>query len=175
MNKNILCFFLLVWMCSCNVETKFETKIIKNLYSIEIPEYMEETNELNSNANASLQYKRPSSSREIYVLVIHDDKTMLGDSTFELKTYADFSLDEIKQSVSDIKVSEYRELEINGLKAIQTEVTGKFNGAGIFYLVTIIESKSHFYQMFNWTLEENAERYKPDIFRMINSFQEIKK
>lgn len=143
------------------------------LFSIDIPNYMSETYDLNN--AASLQYKRNPALGEIYIFVIDDDKKAMGDGTYDIKSYFDFALVDIKNGITGNNSSEPKTKEINGLKTIQTEVTGKFGETGIFYLITIVESESHFYQILTWTIDGNKSRYEKDMLKMVDSFKQIKK
>ncbi len=174
MKKNILLLMITTLLFSCDLlETKFTTKTVKDLYSVDLADYLSETTDLNS--QASLQYKREPALGEIYIIVIDDDKKAMGEGTYDIKSYFDFALGNIKNGITGNNSSEPKTKEINGLKAIQTEVTGKFGETGIFYLITIVESESHFYQILTWTIDGNKSRYEKDMLKMVDSFKQIKK
>ncbi|TAF67291.1 MAG: hypothetical protein EAZ55_02935 [Cytophagales bacterium] len=143
---------------------------VEGLYSMDIAPYLDETNDLND--EASLQYN--NTSKEVYIIVIDDDKNAIGDE-YNLSSYFNFAIGNIKAGISGATVTGQKTFTLpSGSTCQQAIVTGSFNGIGVYYILSAIETPTHFYQALSWTLKENASLYGNDMQEMIKSFKQTK-
>ena len=147
----------------------FQEKKIGHVYHVSIPDYMTKSYKLND--AASLQYL--NAARETYVIVIEDSKDQLHEAGIPFRSPDEF-YDHFEQSFTDnsCKISSKQSLDINGYPAVQVEITKPFNGYSVHYLVTVIESDSHFYKMLAWTIEDHKDKYLADFKQIASSFRE---
>ena len=150
-------------------KVNFDEKEVGHVYHVSIPSYMTKTNSLNT--AASLQYL--NAAKETYVIVIEDSKEQLLDAGIPFNGPTDF-FEHFESSFADQSstVSPIDELKINGNPAVQVEITKPFGDYKVCYLVTVIESESHFYKMLAWTIEDYKERYMADFKKIAESLRE---
>ena len=150
-------------------QSGFLEKEIGNVYHVSIPGYMTKTYNLND--AASLQYL--NAAKETYVIVIEDSKEELLDAGSPFKNPEDF-YDHFERSFVDksSEISALKTLKINGKPAVQVEITKSFGDYSVSYLVTVIESDTHFYKMLAWTILDYRDMYMVDFKKIANSFRD---
>ncbi len=141
-------------------------KSSNGLFSIDVPTYMAEAADLND--VASLQYSNPA--KEMYVIVIDDDKVELGGK-YTLDSYFNFAKSNIVNGIQSAKEIPQNVSSINGMPSRQEAITGLFSDLGVYYFLTVVESPTHFYQIMSWTLADNKSLYGDDIKKMAGSFK----
>jgi hypothetical protein len=164
-------FFLIILIISlpCYSQSNFSEVKIGHVYYVSLPEYLTEATDLNK--DASLQYQ--NTVKVAYVIVIEDPKKSLKEAgmVFQnpLEFYDYFAKNFLKE---DAIVNKPKELKINGNKAVQVEVQQYVEETDIFYLITVIETKTYFYKMLAWTIPENKDKLIDDFKKIANSFKE---
>jgi len=150
-------------------QDQFEEKEIGNVFHVSIPNYMTKTYNLND--VASLQFL--NSSKETYVIVIEDSKEELLNAGSPFGSPQDF-YSHFEQSFTDktTLIGPVNAMQINGNSAVQVEITKPFKEYNISYLVTVIESDTHFYKMLAWTIEDYRDRYLNDFKKIAGSFRD---
>ena len=150
-------------------QEQFEEKEIGNVYHVSIPGYMTKTFSLND--VASLQFL--NSSKETYVIVIEDSKEELLVAGSPFRGPEEFYR-HFEQSFTDqtCKIGPINAMKINGHSAVQVEITKPFNEYNVSYLITVIESDTHFYKMLAWTIEDYKDRYLDDFKKIASSFRD---
>lgn len=132
-----------------------------NCFSLEIPNYMTKTFELND--NATLQYR--NTAKETYVVVLDDDKTELQSLGLVFETPKVFLEDFVSTyqiEASNRVVSEIKEFESNNNKQAQLEMSFSTEEIDFYMLVTTVESSGYFYNILCWTLLEFKDKFKDD-------------
>jgi len=162
---------------SCNQETKYVKKSVKEKYSISVPESMEALNGLSS--EASFQYG--NELENFYVLVIDEprneffavfDEYELGDFyPRNLIGYSEMVIDNMQENADIFNIGTFEETTINGIDAVQTDFYGIYNGLDIYYHFTTLESDVDFYQIMSWTPKENMDLHKESMKKIAESFQ----
>ena len=147
----------------------FREQKIGHIYHVSIPDYMTRSYSLND--AASLQYL--NAARETYVIVIEDSKDHLLEAGIQFKNPQEF-YDHFEKTFTDksSKINGKQQLKINGNPAFQAEITKPFNEYNVHYLITVIESDTHFYKMLAWTIEDYKDQYLADFKRIANSLRE---
>ena len=174
--KKIVLLLLLVCI-SCNTASELKTITIPNKYSIDIPENMEKTNNLND--DASLQYQNLIG--EFYIIVIDETKESFHNAIVEnavdistdLEGYYSVVRTNFMESVKGLKVSDEKDTTINGKKAKLFSITGNVQGFDVFYRYAIVEGKSNYYQIMLWTEQSKQKNYTETINKVINSYKEV--
>lgn len=152
-------------------------------YSLDVPEYMTEANDLN--AEASLQYQNVI--KETYVVVIDEPKDefikvfsdlgMYDESLSPLENYAQFQSESVVEMMS--MVADRTDLEfteVDGLKKASFTVTGTVADVpdlSIYYVLGYVEGATTMYTIMGWTLESRKGRYGVDLEQMVASFKEM--
>lgn len=152
-------------------QSKFIEQKVGHAYYLSIPDYMTETVELNK--SASLQFQ--NTLKEAYVIVIEDNKAQLDSLGMRFTDPQDFYdgfITDFTSGLENKKFTGTKRIKIGPNSAVQAEVSAKFEDNPIWYLITVIESQTHFYKIIAWTLEENKNKLKPDYIKMVNSFHE---
>lgn len=150
-------------------EANFQEHKIGHVYHVSIPDYMTKTYSLNE--AASMQYL--NAAKETYVILIEDSKDQLLQAGVPFRSPEEF-YDHFEQTFADnySKISPKHPLTINGYPALQVEITKPFGEYKVHYLVTVIESETHFYKMLAWTIDKYKQKYLADFKRIANSFRE---
>ena len=177
---SILAVAVLLVSCSLG-DTKFETVTVSGHYQMDVPDYMTESNELNS--DASLQYE--NTSKETYVVVINEDKELLielfneidgwdNDAT-PLENYAALQSEGMEMSLDLSDQSGPNDKKINGMPAKTYEYTGYAPDIPyeIFYYIAYIEGGRELYMVSAWCLAEDKDSYKDTFVKMVDTFKEL--
>ncbi|MCD7971183.1 MAG: hypothetical protein LUG18_00725 [Candidatus Azobacteroides sp.] len=172
----IFCFF------SCNSFFSLKEVGIENEYNLMVPDFMEPTSMLNE--NASLQYQ--NTSKEVYLVVLHNTKGEIGNFFASRGMWKDNDendlFDKFCHFILNNDGSDFLESsdednlqfkEINGRKVKFLENTRTINGIDIFYNVAFIEGEKSFYQIMIWTLKKYKEKYENVMAEMLLSFEEV--
>ncbi|HRW21842.1 MAG TPA: hypothetical protein PLO05_00190 [Bacteroidales bacterium] len=166
-----------IFISAFAVPQKWQTKKINKLYSVDIPDYLYDTNDLNS--EASLQCENVD--KEMYLIIIDEDKKEFIDAVNELLEDTQFTEDDILDVYAYLQFTTFATdedfdnnleyLEINGLKARQLDIVSYLEEYDIFYKLACFESSENLYFMVSWTTLENKNIYNPDLQNIINSFK----
>ena len=163
--------FLVILFSSNSFSQNFTTKNGGNCYTLEVPNYMTKTYDLND--VATLQYK--NTLKEAYSIVIEDSKDELNalgiifeNSTEFLENFTkDYQVDQI-----DRTLSETIEFQSNGQSHAQVEMTWSTENGTFYMLITSVETEAHFYKILCWTLLENKEKLKNDFLTISKSLKD---
>ena len=167
--------FLIFTSC----EQADQTVIIDNRYSLDIPSFLKESNDLNE--DASLQYQ--NIWKEFYVIVIDETKdefhqvleeTELTDLySSNIIGYSDILIEGIEESMSVHEKSSLDSIKINGMEARTISYSGKTEDIDVYFLFAFIEGKNSYYQVMTWTLGERKDKYKEQMAKIISTFKEL--
>lgn len=192
MKKAVFVLFLTSTLCftSCiDFKTKksteetdmedYNTVVVPNAYSVEIPKFMRSTTGLNE--EASLQYQ--NIFKETYVIVIDEPKSgfvdllkemgQFDDSISLIQNYREIQMQLLSSTMYISQQSEPRAMKINGLDAEMVEVDATVDGIDedISYLLTFIEGTDDTYMMMAWTLESKKDEHKKTFETIAESFK----
>jgi hypothetical protein len=179
MRKILSIFFLALAIQSCSTPDTLQEVNVENRYTITIPSFLTETQELND--EASLQYL--NGAREFYVVVIDESKeefhqaiiNNLIDQTYspDLTGYANLLLDNFSAAANVKSKTKITESTINNMPALGINISAAFDGVDVFCSMTYLEGKTNYYQVFAWTLKENEKDYKASINEIAKTLKEI--
>lgn len=185
--KNLLLLFLISTICSCVepqgnkqsdllLNTELDLIRVNNQYSIEIPTFMNKSNDLN--IEASLQYQ--NIFKETYVIVIDEPKdefksVFIGldeydNSVSAAKNYKDIQLQFLEEEVIIKSIDEKESSIINGLPFEITEVDATVEGIDIGYTIAFVEGAKNVYMIMAWTMQNRHEKYSQLFEKIVKSF-----
>ncbi len=159
---------LLVLLAVSTTVAQFSSQKGGHCYTVDIPDYMASTFELND--VATLQYQNVN--KEAYTIVIEDNKTQLENLGVKFINPADFlkqfvdsyMLDAVERSVSEIT-----EFVANNNKHAQQELYWTLEDSKFFMIITVVETKTHFYKILSWSLEANKSTQYNDFIKISKS------
>jgi len=169
--KTMTWFFLLFFATFISFAQQFQTKTGGHEYTLEVPDYLKQTFDLND--VASLQYK--NILKDVYLIVIEDDKKVLESLEIDFPSTADFLLFFVKDyniEAENRMQSEIVEFENNGNNFAQVELTFKDEAGEYFMLITAVQTNTHFYKIMNWTKLVEKDIYYADFKRTAKSLQD---
>ncbi|HPG08656.1 MAG: hypothetical protein H6561_11635 [Lewinellaceae bacterium] len=140
-------------------------------YTLDVPEYMVKTYELND--VATLQYQ--NASREAYVIVIEDPKDQLEDLGMHFISASDFISSFITDYKSESESRTATELTAfdEGPNHLAQAMISWNEGEDAFYmLVTAVETETHFYKILCWSVNEHWEELKADYYRLSRTLKD---
>lgn len=149
----------------------FITETGGNCYSIEIPNYMAKTYDLNDVASA--QYK--NTLKEAYTIVIEDSKDELKSLSMLFIDSKDFLENFIKDYQIDAKdrtISEITEFKSNENQHAQVEMTWNDDAGKYYMLITSVETETHFFKILCWTLLEYKDKLRNDFLTISKSIKD---
>lgn len=122
------------------------------------------------NKRASLQASRKD--KDLYVIVIIDPKSTVGDMTLEQhhQTTRDRMLKDMTNGSATAPVS----VTIDGQSALQDEITGTEKGTTLTFIHTTIDDGESFGQILAWTLKSRWPANKSELADITNSFHSDK-
>lgn len=157
-------------------QTKFIEQKAGHIIYMSLPEYMVKTSDLND--VASMQYM--NKAKEAYVVVIEDAKEDLeadGTKYANLKEFHDSVIESLKAEDPKAKESKPTEFQQDGNKFYQTDLNATLKTEDgkeikVTYLITYVESKTHYYQILCWTLAGNYKDLVGDFKKIAASIRD---
>ncbi|MFN3850861.1 MAG: hypothetical protein ACK4NY_15615 [Spirosomataceae bacterium] len=176
MKKHLTLLLVLIGISTSFAQTKFSEKKAGHIFYIAVPDYMVKTVSLNDAASA--QYM--NSGKNAYLIVIADSKEDLelsGQKFVSPKDFHDSNIASLKTPENSPVESEGISFEANGNKFFQSELKAALpqedgSKLDISYLVTYVESKTHYYQILCWTLTPNFSTLLPDFKKIASSLKD---
>lgn len=171
MINRIYFLILFVVISFTSVAQGFSVKKGGNCFTMDIPEYLTRTFDLNE--AASLQYQ--NTSRSVYVIVIEDDKAQLeslGIKFVNARDFLDNFAKDFKKDFEGRKLVYLKEVTNSVNKLAQVELYWKEEGTDFYMLITSVETPGHFYKIMCWTPLENKEKVNDDLLRISRSLKD---
>jgi hypothetical protein len=162
---------------------KLEDVTIDEDYSMSVPTYMTKSTTLNK--EASLQYQ--NIFKEVYVIVIGEDKQVFIDTfknlgTYDstrspLSNYADVQVQSTSANMNVVSKKNIVRSKMNGMRAATTEIDATVEGVStpITYFLTFFEGKKKLYMVMGWTLQSKKEIHRGTFEKMAKTFKAISK
>jgi hypothetical protein len=159
----------------------FKPVKISNEFILSVPKYMKEAKNLNE--AASLQYQ--NIYKEVYVIVIDEDKQTFIDTFTDLEEYdstktpvENYRVVQMKSLVENVNVSQQTKpvaLKINTLDAQQVQFDGNVEDLNneISYFLTFLEGKDKMYMIMAWTLKDRKEKYSKMFETVAGTFKQL--
>ena len=137
-------------------------------YSVEIPKGFAPAHFNDTLPEMSLQFE--DAKRAMHILVIDESKAKIISFglDYDLDTYMKIATR--AQDKDGLYVN--KPLNINGNKAMQTDIRETMKNIKKVYRLTCIETTKYFYQVLVWSDESKFASNKDDMDKIINSFKE---
>ncbi|MBA0884684.1 hypothetical protein [Flavobacterium undicola] len=169
----VLIIFFTLKSTFCIGQTKFIQQKAGHIFFINLPDYMNKTIGLND--VATIQYK--NSVKDVYTIAIEDSKEDLAILDMHYSSINEFHEDFVKDFLKDeekrnISKPIYQSKDNINFVEFDASYYDKEAKIGIYYLVGIVESKSHFYKVLSWTNIENKDKFKADFQNTLYSLKD---
>jgi Domain of unknown function (DUF4190) len=122
------------------------------------------------NKEAKLQVG--AKSNEMYLIVIGDPKSAVGNMT--LDKHHQITRGRMLQKMQNSSATETASLTIDGHPALQDEVSGTQNGTNLVFLHTTVDEGDSFQQILAWTLKSRWKEQNEQLREATNSFHSEK-
>lgn len=161
---------LFVTGLACAQTTVFTEKKVGHVFSISVPDYLQETRGLND--AASFQYQ--NELKQAYTMVIDDSKSGLLSVGITFSSPEEYyrSIETFYLAEGDDVTQALQYIAVNGQKAVQISFVRHFDQVDLAYLMTVIETPNYFYQIVSWTTVENGNSLMPDFKKIAQSLKE---
>lgn len=123
--------------------------------------------ELNEEADLQIYNMK----NEKYFITLMETKEDFDD--FSLNEYYDIVTDSFLYSLDKYDQGEVKEVTINGNDALQYTIEASIDNLKVVYLVTVIETPTHYGQLLAWTLKSKWDDNKDEYFEIVNSFKPV--
>ena len=149
-------------------------------YSFDVPDYMTETEDLNSSASSQYMYVEEvdGTVQELYLIVLQEThkeikKLKLGYE-FDAMSYYELAVESMRPGLDSYEVlTKNPEVEtINGMNCVKAEMRGTLGDVNVFYKLGVFHGGNAFYQVMTWTVEEQKDIFLPQMDKITNSFKE---
>jgi hypothetical protein len=151
--------------------TPFTSQKGGHCYTIDIPDYMVSTYNLND--VASIQYE--NAAKEAYTIVIEDSKAQLESIGIKFMNPKEFLMQftsgYLLEAV-DRKLGSVSEFVSNGYNHSQTEMSWDQDGILFFMVITAVETNTHFYKILSWSIVENKQSLYEDFIKISKSLKD---
>lgn len=172
--KKILTFVLAISLiailaaCSEKEETLTDFKTVDNKYQVTASDKWEDAEDM-LHSDSELQIYDPT--KEKYFVALLEAKEDFTDTS--LQTFYDLTAEPFISSLENPEQGDVKEITINGNNALQYTLQGSSEGVNVAYLVTLIETPTHFGQLLTWTVKSDWEEYKDEFTNLVNTFKEV--
>lgn len=148
----------------------FTEKKVGHVFSVSVPDYLQETRGLND--AASFQYQ--NEVKQAYTMVIDDAKSGLQSLGISFASPEEYyhSIESFYLAEGDDVTQALQNMSVNGQKAVQISFVRHFDQVDLAYLITIVETPNYFYQIVSWTSVENSNALMPDFKKIAQSLKE---
>lgn len=171
--KKILLFILTISIVGILVACSEEEKLTvfksddSNFQVSATSNWKDAEGELNSEADLQIY----SPGKEKYFMALLESKEDFTDSS--LQSYYDLVTEPFFSSLDTYEQGDVKEVTINGNKALQYKLDGAIDNLNVVYMVTIIETPTHYGQLLAWTIKSKWDKNKDEYTDLINSFKEV--
>ena len=133
---------------------------------IRVPGSWKEDKELNDQANIQASNRM----KELYVIVLSESKENFEN--MNLENHSKLTRSEFLKSLSSPQTIGPVSVTVNNNPGVQYEIFGGTNNVKIAALHTTVETEKHFHQILAWTIKSRADKNKPILQNVIQSFKE---
>ena len=160
----LLLMLLTAVMCSCSEGEKI-LKSSDGKYQMTVPESWSDRME---EAGNEVLIATGNKADNRFVMISEITAQAMGD--LSLKEYLETFTSYFANQVSDFTLGDPEAVTINGCSGYQTRVSGQTGGTDATYWITILDCGESMPCLISWALTDNAEKAKPDLDKVINTF-----
>ena len=178
--RNSFIFVVTIFLLqSCFTGDEKQLITVGGMYSLSIPAFLSEGNNLND--DATLQYQHIW--KEFYVIAIEESKDEMHKALVDnrltdmyaanIDGYSKLILDDFKESLSDPYQTALIDATVNGMPARITTLEGRVDGIDAFYSLGLYEGEDRYFQVLAWTLSGKKYSYQPLMDEILYSLKEL--
>ncbi len=134
---------------------------------VTIPSGWKEDRELHESAELQASQR----AKELYIIILSESKQDFQQMTLE--GHSKITRDTLMGNIKSAELSAPVSMTVGGYPAVQYEISGFVDNLGVVYLHTTVESAGSYHQILTWTLKSMAEKNKPILQKVTESFQEV--
>ena len=124
----------------------------------------------NLNQRAKLQIANPQ--KELYLMVLEENRQLSGKTgQVNLKKYTKLVKRHMLKFLQDSRLHSEMAVSIQGLTANRLVISGHIREVPITYVVGLVATPKHLYQVTAWTLSSHFAEYRPLLDQLVASFQ----
>ena len=138
-------------------------------FQITVPGGWRDTPSLHEEASI----RAANSLNEMYVIVISENKIDFADG-ITLDKFTDITRDSMMSKLGSPVASPPTKVTINGIPGRQFLLQGEGKTVKIAYLITNVETESHYHQIITWTLLSRISQNQPALQGITESFRAVK-
>lgn len=162
----LLCAAIPVLFAGC--ETPRQYALTPDLFSLELPGYLDRVSDLHS--RASIQFE--NARREVYVIALHSKRGQ-EDGPRNLAQFLDQEAAAYEENLISRTFTESKLDPTAQFPLLQREAEGKLrrNNYEVWQLFSATETGENYVFIASWTLQENRERYEADLRAIARSLR----
>jgi hypothetical protein len=168
MYRYLILIFIIPICFGYTSKPKCTEKQVKGLYAVCIPNTLSEIKGLNP--EASLQYLNPEDN--IYIIVIDEaiSELVKVQADYSLGNYLNFAIKNMGDLDNRV-VGKPETIIINGVEALQSRISGAYDGKSYDFRLLVLKGKTHMFQILVWNGAGLKEKKKKTVNDMIMSFR----
>ena len=124
----------------------------------------------NSTLNEAADIQAANIYSEMYAVVLSESKVDFEDS-MTLADYRELSHIPFLQSIGATDSTVQEITTVHGDKALQCEIHATVDGIKVGYVITHVDTGSHFHQVLAWTLESRFDANRDTLIKIAGSLQ----
>ena len=109
--------------------------------------------------------------KEKYFIALLESKEDFTD--FSLQAYYDVVTETFLSSLDTSNQGDVKGVTINGNEALRYTPEGVIDNLNVVYLITVIETPTHYGQLMAWTTKSKWDENKDEYTNLTNSFKEV--
>ena len=176
---NFICFLFLAFQLTSFINSD-RKQVERKKYTIQVPDYMSEVKDLNDEADVQFQYVREEDDvlMELYLLVLFEThkeiKSYKLGYEFTALSYWELAVQNLVSSLSNSQIitDPLTTETVNGMECVRGDVFAEFGEVDVVYHLGVYKGKWAFYQVLTWTIADQRERFKPEMEKIVGSFNE---
>jgi len=167
MPTRFIAFILIVFVfCYCKKPTKFKEIDVNNLYSLQIPAYLNSTDKLLPFTASNIQQYQDSVGK-ICLLVFDTSRIGIGS----LKTFYDSMV--ANPVLDSVKITPPQFSKVDNDSVYRSEIIGMHNSIKVFGEIETIATKGRYFYLFNWSSLDRREQLITDMNTVLTSFHDL--
>ena len=153
---------------SCKYSKDYEVINANNKFSISVPSWMKEQEDLKPGAD----FQYANRFRNIYAIGEKLDAVTSGQGRSQVMAN---NLNVLRKSLKNALVTDSIDIKANEeIKGTRVEMYGKMSGENIYFTEVLFEGKKGLYHISVWTRSEDRKlHFKQDINNIVASFKEL--
>lgn len=121
----------------------------------------------------SASLKAANGLNEMYVIVISENKIDFADG-MNLDKYTDITRTGMMSKLKSPEATPPTKVTIHGIPGRQYLLQGEGQNVKVAYLITDVETDSHYHQIITWTLLSRISKNQPILQQVTESFRAVK-